>query len=56
MSIAPDTCYTPAYRLNEEEAQERFGAAAPNPKRMSHAAELGEPALRIAEIDYSTAK
>jgi len=52
MSIAPGTFYTPAYRLTEAEAQEKWGPLVPNPKRMGRAAEYGHLTRTIAENDY----
>ena len=52
MSIAPGVFFTPAYRLTEEEAHEKFGRTVPNPKRMSHADEYAKLALQIVDNDY----
>ncbi|MEB3070298.1 SDR family NAD(P)-dependent oxidoreductase [[Mycobacterium] vasticus] len=52
MSIAPGTFYTPAYRMTEAEAQEKWGPMVPNPKRMGRAAEYGQLVRTIAENDY----
>lgn len=52
MCIAPGTFFTPAYRLSEEDAHERFGVHVPNPKRMGRADEYAQLALQIAENDY----
>jgi NAD(P)-dependent dehydrogenase (short-subunit alcohol dehydrogenase family) len=52
VSIAPGTFYTPAYRLTEAEAQEKWGPMVPNPKRMGRAAEYGHLTRTVAENDY----
>ncbi|MGW4338440.1 SDR family NAD(P)-dependent oxidoreductase [Rhodococcus koreensis] len=52
MSIAPGTFFTPAYGIEESEAQAKFGPGVPNPKRMGRAAEYASLALQIAENDY----
>lgn len=52
MTIAPGTFYTPAYRMDEAEAQAKWGPMVPNPKRMGHADEYASLALSIAENDY----
>lgn len=52
MCIAPGTFFTPAYRMNEEEAQAKWGPGVPNPKRMGHSDEYARLALHIAENDY----
>ncbi|EME67331.1 3-hydroxyacyl-CoA dehydrogenase [Rhodococcus ruber BKS 20-38] len=52
VGIAPGTFFTPAYGMSEDEAQERFGKAIPNPKRMGRADEYAHLALTIVENDY----
>lgn len=52
VSIAPGTFFTPAYRMEEAEAQEKWGAAVPNPRRMGHVGEYAGLAVHIAQNDY----
>jgi NAD(P)-dependent dehydrogenase (short-subunit alcohol dehydrogenase family) len=52
MCIAPGTFFTPAYRMEEAEAQAKWGPTVPNPKRMGRADEYARLALHIAENDY----
>lgn len=52
VSIAPGTFYTPAFRISEEEAQDRYGHTVPNPNRMGHVDEYARLAQHIAENDY----
>ncbi|MFC7886394.1 SDR family NAD(P)-dependent oxidoreductase [Streptomyces sp. NPDC057376] len=52
MGIAPGTFFTPAFRMNEEEAQAKWGSGVPNPKRMGRADEYAGLALHIAQNDY----
>jgi NAD(P)-dependent dehydrogenase (short-subunit alcohol dehydrogenase family) len=52
MTIAPGTFYTPAFRMDEAEAQEKWGRAVPNPNRMGRADEYGLLVLQIAQNDY----
>lgn len=52
MCIAPGTFFTPAYGMEEAEAQAKWGPGVPNPKRMGHADEYARLALHIAENDY----
>lgn len=52
MCIAPGTFFTPAYRMTEEQAQEKFGSSVPNPKRMGRADEYAKLALQIVNNDY----
>ena len=51
-SIAPGTFFTPAFRLPEEAAQERWGAAVPNPRRMGRPDEYAALVEHIARNDY----
>jgi NAD(P)-dependent dehydrogenase (short-subunit alcohol dehydrogenase family) len=50
--IAPGTFFTPAYRMEEAEAQAKWGPGVPNPKRMGHADEYARLALAIVDNDY----
>ncbi|WP_319453114.1 MULTISPECIES: SDR family NAD(P)-dependent oxidoreductase [unclassified Mycobacterium] len=52
MTIAPGTFFTPAYKMDETEAQAKWGPLVPNPKRMGSADEYGRLALSIADNDY----
>ena len=54
VSIAPGTILTPAYSktLSDEEAQAKWGATVPNPKRMGDPDEYGRLALNIIENDF----
>lgn len=52
MTIAPGTFFTPAYKMEEADAQAKWGPAVPNPKRMGHADEYAQLAMTIAENDY----
>jgi len=53
MCIAPGTFYTPAFgSMTEEEAQQRYGSAVPNPKRMGKPDEYANLALQIVDNDY----
>jgi NAD(P)-dependent dehydrogenase (short-subunit alcohol dehydrogenase family) len=52
MSIAPGTFFTRAYRMTEEDANAKFGAGVPNPKRMGRASEYAQLARQIVENDY----
>jgi len=52
MCIAPGTFFTPAYGMEESEAQAKWGPGVPNPKRMGRADEYARLALHIAENDY----
>lgn len=52
MSIAPGTFYTPAFRIDEAEAQEKYGSKVPNPKRMGRVEEYASLAAHIIENDY----
>ena len=50
--IAPGTFFTPAYRMEEAEAQAKWGPGVPNPKRMGNADEYARLALAIVDNDY----
>jgi NAD(P)-dependent dehydrogenase (short-subunit alcohol dehydrogenase family) len=52
MTIAPGTFFTPAFKMDETEAQEKWGTSVPNPKRMGRADEYGLLVRQIAENDY----
>ena len=54
VSIAPGTILTLAYSktLSDEEAQAKWGATVPNPKRMGDPDEYGRLALNIIENDF----
>jgi NAD(P)-dependent dehydrogenase (short-subunit alcohol dehydrogenase family) len=52
MCIAPGTFYTLAYRMEEAEAQAKWGPTVPNPRRMGHADEYAQLAMQIVENDY----
>jgi NAD(P)-dependent dehydrogenase (short-subunit alcohol dehydrogenase family) len=52
MTIAPGTFYTPAFRMSEEDAQERWGAGVPFPKRMGRASEYAQLVASIVDNDY----
>jgi NAD(P)-dependent dehydrogenase (short-subunit alcohol dehydrogenase family) len=52
VSIAPGTFYTPAYNMEEAEAQEKWGPGVPNPRRMGSADEYARLAVHLAENDY----
>ena len=52
VTIAPGTFFTPAYKMNEAEAQAKWGPSVPNPKRMGHADEYARLAHSIADNDY----
>src|SRR5690606_36729490 len=49
MCIDPGTFYTPAYRMQEAEAQAKSGPREPNPQRIGRADEYAPLALHIAE-------
>jgi NAD(P)-dependent dehydrogenase (short-subunit alcohol dehydrogenase family) len=50
--IAPGTMFTPAYRMTEEQAHERWGGSIPYPARMGRASEYAALVQHIAENDY----
>jgi NAD(P)-dependent dehydrogenase (short-subunit alcohol dehydrogenase family) len=54
VAIAPGTILTPAYTRNAtvEEAQAKWGATVPNPRRMGDPDEYGQLAVHIAENDF----
>jgi NAD(P)-dependent dehydrogenase (short-subunit alcohol dehydrogenase family) len=52
MTIAPGTFFTPAFRMEETEAQAKWGSSVPNPRRMGRPDEFGLLVRQIAENDY----
>jgi NAD(P)-dependent dehydrogenase (short-subunit alcohol dehydrogenase family) len=50
--IAPGTFFTPAYRMEEAEAQAKWGPMVPNPKRMGRTDEYARLAGHIVENDF----
>jgi NAD(P)-dependent dehydrogenase (short-subunit alcohol dehydrogenase family) len=52
MTIAPGTFYTPAFKLDEDVAQAKWGPLVPNPRRMGRPDEYGLLVRQIAENDY----
>jgi NAD(P)-dependent dehydrogenase (short-subunit alcohol dehydrogenase family) len=51
-TIAPGTMYTPAFGLDEETAQQMWGAAVPFPKRMGRASEYADLVSFLVRNDY----
>lgn len=52
MTIAPGTFFTPAFGMSENEAQERWGSAIPNPRRMGRPEEYAALVAAIVDNDY----
>ncbi|GAA2312880.1 SDR family oxidoreductase [Streptomyces violaceusniger] len=52
MTIAPGTFFTPAFGMREDEAQERWGSAIPNPRRMGRPEEYAALVAAIVDNDY----
>lgn len=52
MTIAPGTFFTPAFRMEEAQAQELWGTSVPFPKRMGRAEEYAALVASIVENDY----
>jgi NAD(P)-dependent dehydrogenase (short-subunit alcohol dehydrogenase family) len=52
MTIAPGTFFTPAFRMEEEAAQEMWGKSVPFPKRMGRADEYAALVSSIVANDY----
>lgn len=52
MTIAPGTFFTPAFQLPEDQAQAKWGAAVPFPKRMGNASEYAALVSSIIGNDY----
>jgi NAD(P)-dependent dehydrogenase (short-subunit alcohol dehydrogenase family) len=51
-TIAPGTFFTPAFRMEEEEAQAKWGGTVPFPKRMGRAPEYADLVSFIVGNDY----
>jgi NAD(P)-dependent dehydrogenase (short-subunit alcohol dehydrogenase family) len=52
VTIAPGTFFTPAFQLDEQTAQEKWGAAVLFPKRMGRASEYADLVSFLAGNDY----
>jgi NAD(P)-dependent dehydrogenase (short-subunit alcohol dehydrogenase family) len=52
MTIAPGTFFTPAFRMTQDAAEERWGSAVPFPKRMGQADEYADLVASILQNDY----
>lgn len=52
MTIAPGTFFTPAFRMEEEDAQAKWGPSVPFPRRMGRPAEYAKLVRQIAENDF----
>ena len=52
MTIAPGTFFTPAFRMEESQAEEFWGKTVPFPKRMGRAEEYAALVASIVENDY----
>lgn len=52
MAIAPGTFFTPAFRMEREEAEQAWGTAVPFPNRMGSPSEYAALVAHIAENDY----
>jgi NAD(P)-dependent dehydrogenase (short-subunit alcohol dehydrogenase family) len=52
LTIAPGTFFTPAFKLDEDVAQAKWGTLVPNPQRMGKPDEYGLLVRQIAENDY----
>ncbi|MFF4767343.1 SDR family NAD(P)-dependent oxidoreductase [Streptomyces sp. NPDC001255] len=52
MAIAPGTFFTPAFRMEREEAEERWGSGVPFPQRMGSPSEYAALVAHIAANDY----
>jgi NAD(P)-dependent dehydrogenase (short-subunit alcohol dehydrogenase family) len=52
LCIAPGTFFTPAFRMTEEDAEERFGGGIPFPARMGRPPEYGELVASMVTNDY----
>lgn len=52
MTIAPGTFFTPAFKMGEEQAQQRWGLGVPNPRRMGRPDEFGLLVCQLADNDY----
>ncbi|WP_019873069.1 SDR family NAD(P)-dependent oxidoreductase [Sporichthya polymorpha] len=52
VTIAPGTFFTPAFQMEEEEAQATWGSSVPFPKRMGRPAEYAALVATIVDNDY----
>ncbi|SHN18265.1 SDR family NAD(P)-dependent oxidoreductase [Cryptosporangium aurantiacum] len=52
VAIAPGTFFTPAFRMEREEAEQRWGSGVPFPKRMGSPSEYAELVHSIVINDY----
>jgi NAD(P)-dependent dehydrogenase (short-subunit alcohol dehydrogenase family) len=52
VTIAPGTFFTPAFRMEEDEAQKVWGATVPFPKRMGRAPEYADLVSFLVRNDY----
>jgi NAD(P)-dependent dehydrogenase (short-subunit alcohol dehydrogenase family) len=52
MAIAPGTFFTPAFKMEREEAEKFWGSAVPFPNRMGSPSEYASLVAHIAENDY----
>jgi NAD(P)-dependent dehydrogenase (short-subunit alcohol dehydrogenase family) len=52
VSIAPGTFFTPAFRMSEQDAEERWGGTVPLPKRMGRPDEYASLVEHIVANDY----
>ncbi|WP_019546624.1 SDR family NAD(P)-dependent oxidoreductase [Streptomyces sulphureus] len=52
MAIAPGTFFTPAFKMDRADAEERWGSGVPFPNRMGSPAEYAALVQHIAENDY----
>ncbi len=52
VTIAPGTFFTPAFRMEEDQAQELWGKSVPFPKRMGRASEYADLVAFLARNDY----
>jgi NAD(P)-dependent dehydrogenase (short-subunit alcohol dehydrogenase family) len=52
VTIAPGTFFTPAFGMEEEQAQEAWGKTVPLPKRMGRASEYADLVSFLAHNDY----
>lgn len=52
LTIAPGTFFTPAFQMEEADAQATWGASVPFPKRMGRPDEYAALVVSIAENDY----
>lgn len=52
MTIAPGTFFTPAFRMERDDAEQRWGSGVPFPRRMGDPAEYASLVRSICENDY----